>query len=336
MKRHQFIGGMACALATPFPAVAQRPPKLPVLGVLTPLAEPTREQVAASPVARRLAEMGWIDGKTITIDARYTAGRDEPMPELAADLVRKGVDAIWAVGVPAAIAAARATSTLPIVFVRVGRPIELGLAQSLARPGGNATGVTSSADQEVYAKPFEFLRDIKPDTKRAAALDISGARLATVAGGWLESQASLLPDIVARHTGIDVVRYPITKSEDIDAAFAAIVQTRPQAIYVSSSATIFLHRRRIAEFALRQHLPSVSIQQEYVEAGGLLSYGADVGTTVLQSLDHVDRVLRGVKPADIPIEQPTRYDLVLNLKTARELGLKIPTSVLVRADRVVE
>jgi putative ABC transport system substrate-binding protein len=334
MNRREFVSGVATALALPWLAVAQNSGRLPTLGILSFTPEPTPEQFAASPATRRLQELGWVEGKTFAIERAYSAGRNERLPELAADLVRKRVDLIWAFSPLAAVAAARATKTIPIVFVRVAAPLELGLAQSLARPGGNVTGVASTASIEVYAKPFEFLREIKPEAKRVSAIIAGGTVLTTVAGGVYEPPSNA--DLVARHTGIDVSRYPIAKSEDLDAAFASIVGTRSQAIYASSSPLIFQHRQRIADFALQHRLPSVFIEKEFVEAGGLLSYGSDVIATIIQSLGQVDRILRGAKPADIPIEQPTRFDLVVNLKTARAIGVAIPQTVLLRAERVIE
>lgn len=328
MKRLQFITGLAGAFALPALLQAQRPARLPKLGFLSELPEPTPEQIAAGPVVRMLADLGWVEGKSITIERRTSAGRRERLPGLAAELVSTGVDVIWTIGPRATNAAVQATKNIPIVFVRSIAALEFGCAQSLARPGGNCTGVTSSASLEVYAKPFEFLRDILPSAKRVTAVGETRSLTYTL--------SQPLVDMVARNTGIEVIRYPVAKAEDIDVAFSAVVDNRSDAVYLHSTELTFANRQRIADLSLRHRLPSLHDESIYVEAGGLLSYGSDIWATIKQSLRQVDRILRGAKPADMPIEQPTRFDLVLNMKTARELGLKIAPAVLLRADRVIE
>ncbi len=236
---------------------------------------------------------------------------------------------------PAAVAAARATKSIPIVFVRVVAPLELGLGASIARPGGNVTGVASTASFGVYLKRLEFLREIVPGAKRLAAIDPGTVIYTTVDGGvWKLDKER--PVSEARKVGFDLSSHFVDKAEDLDAAFAAIPAFGAQALLVSSSPLIFRERRRIIDFANRGRLPSAFIESFFVDDGGLLSYGSDPLATVLQSLGQVDKILRGAKPAEMPIELPLRFDLVVNQKTARMLGLTIPPSILLRADRVIE
>ncbi len=328
MKRHEFITGIATAIALPSLSLAQGPARLPTLGILLELPPLTVAQIAAHPTTRMMAEMGWVEGKTLAVERAFADGRYERLPELAADLVTKGVDVLWVVGPRATAAAVRTTKTIPIVFVRTIAALEYGCAQSLARPGGNCTGVTSSASLEVYAKLFDVFREIKPEAKRVTAVGESRSLTYTL--------SQPLIDLVARTTGIEVLRHPVATVAELDAAFTAMVENRTQAVYVHSTQLTYVNRQRVAEFALRHRLPSLHDETPFVEAGGLLSYGSDVWATIRQSLGQVDRILRGAKPADMPIEQPTRFDLVINMKTARMLDLKIPASVLLRADRVIE
>jgi putative ABC transport system substrate-binding protein len=334
-RRRQFLIATAAVLAAPHTVRAQLKKRPPVLGVLSFGSQPTPEQAAASPITKRLQELGWIEGKTLTIEGAYAAGRTERLPGLAAELVGKKVDVIWAISPPAAVAAARATKTIPIVFVRVVAPLELGLGASFARPGGNVTGVASTAGFGVYLKRLEFLRELLPGAKRLAAIDPGAAIYTTVDGGVLKPDRET-PVLEARKVGFDLSRHFVDKAEELDAVFAAIAAAGAQALMVSSSPLITLERKRIIDFANQSRLPSAFIESFFVEAGGLLSYGSDPMATALQSLLLVDKVLRGAKPADLPIEMPTRFDLVVNQKTAKLLGLTIPQSILLRADRVIE
>ena len=331
--RRRFLIASGILLASPATARAQR--RLPVLGVLSTLSPPTAEQKATGAFARGLEELGWVEGKTLLIEAVYTSGATEQLPELAAGLVRKKVDVIWALSPPAAVAAARATRSIPVVFVRVVFPLELGLGTSLTRPGGNVTGVASTASVEVYLKRLEFLREILPGAKRLATIDPRTVNYTTVDGTvWKPETGRFTADV--RRMGFDVSAYFADKAEDLDAAFSTIPASGAQALLVSSSPLIFRERQRIADFANRNRLPSAFIESFFVEAGGLLSYGSDPVASIRQSLVQVDKILRGAKPADMPIELPLRYDLVVNQKTARLLGLTIPPSILLRADRVIE
>jgi putative tryptophan/tyrosine transport system substrate-binding protein len=306
-----------------------------VLGILSFLPPPTPEQIAASPVTKRLQELGWIEGKTLIIERANSAGANERLPELAASLVNKKADVIWALSPPAAVAAARATKSVPIVFVRVVAPLQLGLGASFARPGGNVTGVASTADFGVYGKRLEFLREILPGAKRIAAIEPGTAIYTKVDGGVLKPDREK-PVSEARKLGFELSRHFVDKVEELDAAFTTIAASSAQALMVSSSPLIAREAKQIVAFANQGRLPSAFIESLFVEAGGLLSYGSDPLATVLQSLTQVDKILRGAKPQDMPIELPTRFDLVVNQKTARMLGLTLPQSIILRADRVVE
>ncbi|MCW5744822.1 MAG: ABC transporter substrate-binding protein [Alphaproteobacteria bacterium] len=314
---------------------AQGQRRLPVVGVLNFSSRLPSEHPFPIAITKRLQELGWIEGKTLTFEDVYAAGATERLPELAADLVRKKVDVIWAISPPAAVAAARVTKSIPVVFVRVAAPLQLGLGESFARPGGNVTGVASNAGLEVYLKRLEFLREILPDANRLAGIAPGTAIFATVRGGvWQPDKDEGIPE--ARKLGFELDKHFVDKAEDLDRAFAAIAASGAQALLVSASPLIFGERRRIVDFANQRRLPSAFIESDFVEAGGLLSYGSDVLDTMLQSLSHIDKILRGAKPAELPIEMPSRFDLVINQKTARMLGLTIPQSVLLRAIRVIE
>ena len=334
-RRRKFLLAAGALLAAPRIAGAQAQTRLPVLGILSFFPTQTPEQIAASPFTKRLQRLGWVEGKTLSIERAYTAGANERLPELAADLVRRKVDVIWAISPPAAVAAARATKSIPIVFVRVVAPLELGLGESFARPGGNVTGVASTADFGVYGKRLELLREILPGAKRIATIDPGTAIYTTVDGGvWKPDREK--PVSEARKLGIELSRHFVDKAEDLDAALTAISASGAQALMVSSSPLIAREAKRIIDFANQRRLPSAFIESLFVEAGGLLSYGSDPLATMLQSLTLVDKILRGGKPQDMPIELPTRFDLVVHQKTARMLGLTLPQSILLRADRVIE
>ena len=322
---------MGGVLAAPC-ARAQKSLKRPVLGSLTP--HPAPKQQSDGPILAHLRKLGWVNGENIEIFRPDAEGREDRLPALAEEMVRRRVDVIWAVGPEAAIAAARATQTIPIVFWGVASPVEQGLVDSYARPGRNVTGVAFFTGPELSAKLLEILSQVAPGAKRVAAITtpsstepVAGERRSR-AGSPVESAAQLL--------GLEFRTHPVRSSDDLDPAFAAILESRAQALLTFGTTLTFRERQRIAGFASRHRLPSVFNQREFVEAGGLVSYGPDTWETVLQSMGYVDRVLRGSRPADLPVERPSKYELVVNLKTARAIDLKIPQSVLLRADRVIE
>ena len=333
MDRRRFVALIGGALAAPL-ARAQKPARLPILGVLTPHPRETPEQRARSPIRARLKQLGWVDGETVEIERPDGEGREDRLPTMAEELVQKRVNVIWAIGPEAAVAAARATQTIPIVFWGVGYPVEQGLVDSYARPGRNVTGIAFATGPELPTKVLEYLKEIAPAAKRLA-LVVTPSALATVKGD-LYLGARPMIQTAAQHLGIEHRVHEIAKVEDFDATFAAIQSSRAQALFVPGTTLTFRERQRFVDFANRNRLPSAFNQREFVEAGGLFSYGIDSWETILQTLAYVDRILRGAKPADLPVELPSKYELVINLKTGTALGITIPRLVLLRADRVIE
>lgn len=313
---------------------AQKPAaKIPVLGILNPDLRPTPEQIAQranNPVPRRFRERGWVAGQNIRFELAYAEGREERLPELAAALVEKRVDVIWAFGSEAAVAAARATKTIPIVFWAPAA-VELGLVDSLARPGRNVTGVGLESD--IIPKQLELLKQIVPGARRVANISVP-SQFRTVSGGQHDNRQVI--DAAARKLRIDVQHYPVERAADFDPVFRKILAARTQAMRVAGSFLTSRERDRILEFARRNRIPGMYYYRTWVEAGGLVAYAADSESGILQSLTYVDRILRGAKPADLPVEQDNRIELSVNLKTARALGLTIPQSVLIRANKVIE
>ena len=332
VQRRQFLIATAALFSVPLARVhAQK--RLPVLGILTPFPRPKPEEFARSPLIVRLRELGWVEGKTLLIERAYGEGREERLPELASTLVAKGVDVIWAFGTEGAVAAARATRTIPIVFWGVPAPVEQGLVESLARPGRNVTGVAFAADFGVEAKRLELLREIAPAARRLAAISVPTS-IRTVAGGSVDLPSET--NAAASKLGFELRRFPIEKQEDFEPVFAAILAWGAEALTVSGSGLFGRNRPRIAEFANRSRLPSAFTLPDYVEAGGLVSYGIEWQPTIAQTADYIDRILRGAKPSELPVDLPSKYVTAVNLKTAKALGLNVPPSILLRADRVIE
>lgn len=332
VRRRKLLLAAGALAAAPL-VRAQKPGRIPSLGLLSHASSVTPAQRAASPLTAKLKSLGWVLDENLRFEGAFADGRLERLPELAADLVARGVDVILTVSPPAAVAAARATRTIPIVFARVVWPIELGLADSLVRPGRNVTGVASIADPAILAKPFEFLREIAPTAKRLSALLPHAVIYQTVSGGEFSPRLSTA---AVDGLGFDVVRRFVRSVADLDAALADALTSRSEALFVSSSPLLVGQARRIAEFARRHRLPSAFIESLFVEAGGLVSYGSSVWGTIFDSLEYVDAILRGANPAELPIKLPTQMELAINLGVARELGLTVPRSILLRADRIVE
>jgi putative ABC transport system substrate-binding protein len=326
VDRRTFLAGTgAVLLAAPCAAGAQQPGKLPTIGYLganTPSAESQR--IAA--FVQRLRELGWIEGRTIAIEVRWAEGRNERFAEIAAEFVRLKVDVIVTAGTAAVVAAKQATSVIPIVFAVAGDPVGTGLVASLARPGGNVTGLSLQAT-DIAGKRLELLREVVPGLRRLAILANVGSPLAV--REIREVQAT------ARTLGFEVATSEIRRADDIAPAFDAL-KGRADALYVVADPLVTTNRIRISALALGAHLPTMHGQRENVEVGGLMSYGASYPGLYRRAADYVDKILRGTKPADIPVEQPTKFDLVVNLVTAKALGLTIPPSLLGRADEVIE
>jgi putative ABC transport system substrate-binding protein len=310
-------------------AVAQTTARAPLLGLLYPNPGSAKD----SPIGRRLKELGWIEGVNLRIVEASSEGNNDRLAELAADLVRKRVDVIWVAGPEAAVAAARATRSIPIAFYGVAYPVEWGLVDSLARPGRNVTGLASAAGDE-KAKRLELLREVVPTAKRLAVI-ATASTTETLSGS---RDRATYDDIAAAATalGFEARTLEVSRPDELDAAFAQVRSMRAQAVFFDATALTFRERRRIAEFALSARLPSVGSVKEFVEAGGLLSYGADRTAMIMRSFDHVDRLLRGARPTDLPVELPSKFEITVNSKTARALGVSIPRPVLLRADQVIE
>ena len=325
MKRREFItllGGVA--VAWPLAARAQQPAKLPTIGFLGTAAASAWGPWTAAFV-QRLHELGWIEGRTVEIQYRWAEGRSERWAEIAAEFVRLKVDVI-VTGGNAAVAAKQASSAVPIVFALVDDPVGLGLIASLARPGGNVTGL-SIQNPDLAGKRVELLREVVPGLRR----------LAIMANVELPSAASEMREIqtAARMLGLDAATFPIRRAEDIAPAFEAL-KGSADALYIVGDGLVITHRVRINTLALIARLPTIYPVREYVDAGGLMSYGPNFPDQFRRAADYVDKILRGAKPGEIPVEQPTKFDLVINLTTAKALGLTIPESFLLRADEVIE
>jgi len=316
-------------LFNPLAAEAQQVAKIPRIGYLA-------TNLAGAPSAsheaflERLRDLGYVEGKNVVIEYRDAEGKDERLPALAADLVALKVDVIVAAaGTLAALAAKQATATLPIVFIAVGNPVTSGLARSLAQPGGNATGL-SAVSQDLVSKWLELLKQAAPRVSRVAFLRQPGAL------GGADEDVLKQADIAARALGVRFQLVEARGPADLDRAFSDMTRARAGALAVLSTPMFSSERRRLVDLAAKHWLPTVFSFRSYVDAGGLMSYGPNVPDLFRRAADYVDRILRGARPVDLPVEQPTKFELVLNLKTAKALGLTIPQSLLLRADQVVE
>ena len=325
--RREFItllGG--AAVAWPLVTRAQQagtPPTIGFFGSSTAISQ----GAWAAAFVQRLRELGWIEGHTVKIEYRWGEGRSDRFAEIAAEFVRLQVDVIFAMATEPALAAKQATAVIPIVCPVAGDPIGSGLVASLARPGGNVTGLSSQA-RDLGAKRLEYLREILPNLRRLALLANADA------GTGMLEMAEV--EATARTMGIDeVLPLKIRRTEDIAPALGAL-KGRSDALYVVADPLANLNRKRINTFALVAHLATMYGQREYIEAGGLMSYGPNYLDLNRRAGDYVDKILRGAKPSDLPVEQPTKFDLTLNLITAQALGLEIPPTLLARADEVIE
>jgi putative tryptophan/tyrosine transport system substrate-binding protein len=326
MKRREFIALLGGAVAFwPLALHAQQLHKLPTIGYLGPNTRSLDSQRLVA-FLERLRALGWIEGRTIDIDYRWAEGRNERLAEFAAEFVRRNVSVIVTSATPPTVAAKQATSAIPIVFASVGDPVGAGVVESLARPGGNATGLSLQAT-DATGKRFDLLRDAVPGLRRLAIMANSGN--ASAALEMREAEATALA------LGLEAITSEILRGEDIASAFE-VLKGRVEAVYVCNDPLATTNRVRINTLALGMRLPTMFIAREYVEAGGLMSYGANFLDLYRRTAEFVDKILRGTKPADIPVEQPTKFDLIVNLTTAKALGLTMPSSLLARADEVIE
>ena len=320
-----------CAMlfALCFSAEAQQPKKVPLIGYLSSF-DPTTESARSEAIRLALRELGYIERQNIATEYRYAEGKLDRFPKLAAELVRLKVDIIVVAGGIRLIRAAKnATKTIPIVMAGLpGDPVEAGLVESLARPGGNVTGVTLLTGQ-LGGKRLELLKDAAPKITRVAVLynPASPTDALEVKEG--------LPG-ASRALGLTVRSWEVRDADGFEKVFAALVRERPDGLYVAPGGPLmFANGKRIANFALKSRLPSIYVNRETVDAGGLMYYGADEADSYRRVAYYVDRILKGAKPADLPVEQPTKFELVINLKTAKQIGLTIPQNVLARADKVI-
>jgi putative ABC transport system substrate-binding protein len=323
MQRRTFLGFVvSTGVALPFAAEAQR--RLPIVGVLGASTQENWSHWTAAFV-RRMAELGWVDRRTIAIEYLWAEGRGERFAEIAEEFVRLKVDVIVTVGssVPAIM---RATSTIPIVFAIAVDPVGTGMVKSLARPGGNVTGL-STQTPELAGKRVELLRELLPGLKRIAVVANAG-----YAGSVMEIDGV---QAAARQFGVEIEAPEIRRAEDIATAIA-IVKGKVQALYVCPDALVNANHAQINALALDAQLPTILPFRDYLNARGLMSYGADNLDLFRRTGDYVDKILRGANPADIPVEQPTKFEFVVNLTTAKALGLTMPPVLLARADDVIE
>jgi putative ABC transport system substrate-binding protein len=329
--RKNFIGLALSAMlsALCFSAEAQQPRKVPRLGYLSSIDAAT-DSTRSEPFRLALRELGYIEGQNIAIEYRYAEGKQDRLSELAAELVRLKVAIIVVPGGNAPTRAAKnATKTIPIVMMGLSAdPVELGLVESLARPGGNVTGLTTLS-RELGGKRLELLKEAVTKVARVAVLYEPATPAAVI------EVKEVLP-VSAHALGLTVRSWEVRDAGGFEKVFAALSKERPDGLYVTTGGLITANQKRIVGFALKSRLPSVYGRRESVDAGGLMSYGADVADSFRRSATYVDKILKGAKPADLPVQQPTKFELVINLKTAKQIGLTIPQSMLYRVDKVIK
>jgi putative tryptophan/tyrosine transport system substrate-binding protein len=324
VRRRDFITLLGGAAAWPLAARAQQAGKLPTIGFLG-AATPSSWSQWTDAFVQRLRELGWVDGRTVAIEYRWAEGRSERYSEIAAEFVRLKVDVIVTVG-SAVVAAKQVTSVIPIVFAVAVDPLGSGLVASLSRPGGNVTGLSiQSAD--LAAKRLQLLRELLPDLRRLAMMGNANYAAALLEMGEVEAAGRML--------GLKVDRFEIRRGEDIAPAFEAF-NDESQALYLCADALINAQHNRINILALGARLPTIYAGRNFLASGGLISYGANNANLFRHAADYVDKILHGAKPSDLPVEQPTKFDLVINLTTAKALRLPIPDKLLALADEVIE
>jgi putative ABC transport system substrate-binding protein len=315
-------------LAVAVIAEAQQPTKDPRIGYLTAL-NPVTESDRSEPFRLALRKLGYIEGQNIAIEYRNAEGKLDRYPELAAELVRLKVDIIVTTGGSPTLAPKNATKTIPIVMLSISAdPVEAGLVESLARPGGNVTGLTTLS-RELGGKRLELLKEVVPKVARVAVLYDPAIRAAIL------EVKEVLP-VAARALGLTIRSWEVRAADDFEKVFAALNKERSDGLYMTSGALMNANQKRIADFALKSRLPSVYGRREEVDAGGLMSYSADLVDSYRRAAYYVDKILKGAKPADLPVEQPTKFELVISLKTAKQIGVTIPQKLLGRADKVIK
>jgi putative tryptophan/tyrosine transport system substrate-binding protein len=329
MNRKIIICLLTTALLSPVPFVeAQQPKKVLRIGYLS-ARDAASESTRSEAIRLALRDLGYIEGQNIAIEYRYADGKVDRFPEVASDLVRLKVDIIVAAGGDRWIRAAKnATKTIPIVMIGVGAdPVEEGLVESLARPGGNVTGITNLSS-ELGGKRLELFKEAVPKLARVAVLYDLGNPAS------VREVKELLP-VAARVLGLTIRSWEVRTADGFDRVFAALNKDRPDGLLVTRGTLLLANGKRIAGFALKSRLPSVG-GREYVDAGGLMSYSADLADSYRLAATYIDKILKGAKPGDLPVQQPTKFELVINLITAKQIGLTIPQSLLYRADKVIK
>jgi putative ABC transport system substrate-binding protein len=316
------LSGMLLALC--LPAQAQRQATTPRIGLLY-LGAPPNANLDA--FIQGLRDLGYIDGKNILIEYRFAEGKEDRLPELATELVRLKVDAIFTAGTPAIFALKQATKTIPIVFFVTSDPVGTGAVASLAHPGGNTTGITTQAS-DLWPKRLELLKEISPKLSRVAMVWNKNNN-----GMALEAKAT---QEVAGPLGVALQDRGVKDPNELEVVFAVMTKDRPDAFLALMDPVLNSYRKRILDFLVKNRLPAIFEDRVWVEAGGLISYGSNFPDAYRRAATLMDKVLKGIKPGDIPVEQPTKFELVINLKTAKQIGLTIPPNVLVRADRVIK
>jgi putative tryptophan/tyrosine transport system substrate-binding protein len=327
MKRRTFTMLLGGAAMWPLASYAQQTGKVYRIGFLTVGASGVGNTPGLPVFVGELRQLGWIEGKNLVFEERYAENRPDRLPELAAELVRLKVDIIVAAGTLAPLAARHATSTIPIIMTSAGDPLASGLVASLARPVGNITGMSLMAP-DLGAKRLELLKEIIPELARVAVIWNAGNPYPALVFKETENAARLLK--------IEVQSLGVRVPEDIKSALEAAVQEKANALITVEDPLTQNQRKQIADFAARNRLPTMSGLREYVDDGGLLSYGADLADLYRRAAGYVDKIAKGAKPADLPVEQPTKFELVINLKTAKTLGLTIPPGIIAIADAVIE
>jgi putative ABC transport system substrate-binding protein len=327
IDRRTFLAGTgAVLLAAPLAAEAQ-PAGTRRIGLLESSSpSPARVRLWET-LRQRLRELGYLEGQNIAFESRFADGKADRLPGLAAELVALKVDVIVTSGTPASLAAKQATRTIPIVMAQLADPVGAGLIASLGRPGENVTGLTTQ-DADLSGKRLEMLLQVVPKVSRFAVLIDE-----TSPGSMLIARGT---QVAAQSLGVQLQSLGVRGPEELDRAFSAMKEARAGALIVESSSLLFTSRTRLADLALKNRLPTMFAQKEYAEAGGLMAYSADFSDLFRRTATFVDKILKGANPADLPVEQPTKFDFVINLKTAKALGLTIPDSLLRRADEIIQ
>ena len=327
IKRRKFLtlfGG--AVLAWPLAVRAQPMAKVWHVGMLETTAA-TLNATNLDAFKQALRQLGYIEGQNLIVEYRSGDGHIERFPQLAAELVRLNVDIIITRGTPAALAAKKATATIPIVMAAIGEPVETGMVASLARPGGNVTGLSAFVT-ELTAKRIEIMREVIPQLSRMALIDNMANR--SVPAQWDETKRA------AFALGIQPQLYDVRKAEDIERAFSSAIAQRVNALSVGNDSVVIANRIQVVQLAAKHRLPAIYATRDFVYAGGLLSYAAHYPDLYRRAAAYVDKIFKGAKPADLPVEQPTKFEIVVNLKAASALGLTVPSTLLARADEVIE